>query len=89
MPYLILLASLSSAPAALAVEPTSAEAVSNKTQAAQRAQQQVKGRILRVEQRETSYRVKLLQKSGRVVTVDIKRVTRLASPVQPPMPKEP
>lgn len=43
----------------------------DKAQAAQKAQQQVKGRVLKVEQNKTKYKVKVLQKSGRVVTVDV------------------
>jgi uncharacterized membrane protein YkoI len=40
-------------------------------QAAQKAQQQVSGRVLRVDQSKNTYKVKVLQKSGRVVTVDV------------------
>lgn len=43
----------------------------NKTQAADRARQQVKGRVLKVEKQKNQYRVKVLQKSGRVVSVDV------------------
>ena len=43
----------------------------NKTQAAERARQQVKGRVLKVEKQKDQYRVKVLQKSGRVVSVDV------------------
>lgn len=43
----------------------------NKAQAAAYAKQAVAGRVLRVEKRRNSFRVKLLQKSGRVVIVDI------------------
>ncbi|MCV2883854.1 PepSY domain-containing protein [Aestuariibacter sp. AA17] len=43
----------------------------NKAQAAQRAKQVVQGRVLKVEQDSQKYRVKVLQKSGRVVSVDV------------------
>ena len=43
----------------------------NKNQAAQKAKQTVKGRVLRVEQGKKNYRVKMLKKSGRVVSVDV------------------
>jgi uncharacterized membrane protein YkoI len=43
----------------------------NKTQAADRARQKVKGRVLKVEKQKNQYRVKVLQKSGRVVSVDV------------------
>jgi uncharacterized membrane protein YkoI len=44
---------------------------SDKAEAAQRAQAQVKGRVLKVDQGKDKYRVKVLQKSGRVVSVDV------------------
>ncbi|WP_158970673.1 PepSY domain-containing protein [Paraglaciecola sp. L3A3] len=43
----------------------------NKTQAALKAQQKVTGRVLKVDQIKSKYRVKVLQKSGRVVSVDV------------------
>lgn len=45
----------------------------DKSQAAKRAQQKVKGRVLKVDQNrnKSKYRVKMLQKSGRVVSVDV------------------
>ncbi|WP_100658461.1 PepSY domain-containing protein [Alteromonas flava] len=43
----------------------------DKTQAAERARAQVNGRVLKVEKRQDKYRVKVLQKSGRVVSVDV------------------
>ena len=43
----------------------------SKSDAAQRAQQKVNGRVLKVEQKKDAYRVKVLQKSGRVVSVDV------------------
>ena len=42
-----------------------------KSEAAKRAQQKVRGRVLKVEQNKRKYRVKVLQKSGRVVSVDV------------------
>jgi len=43
----------------------------DKSQAAKRAQEKVKGRVLKVDQSKSKYRVKVLQKSGRVVSVDV------------------
>jgi uncharacterized membrane protein YkoI len=43
----------------------------DKAEAAKRAQAQVKGRVLKVDQNKDKYRVKVLQKSGRVVSVDV------------------
>ena len=43
----------------------------DKAEAAKRAQAQVKGRVLKVDQSKDKYRVKVLQKSGRVVSVDV------------------
>lgn len=43
----------------------------NKAEAAKQAQQKVNGRVLKVEQTKNTYRVKVLQKTGRVVSVDI------------------
>jgi uncharacterized membrane protein YkoI len=52
----------------------------DKAQAAQQAQQAVKGRVLKVESNKSKYRVKVLQKSGRVVTVDVdKKSGRVSS----------
>lgn len=42
-----------------------------KSEAAKKAQQKVSGRVLRVDQSKNKYRVKVLQKSGRVVSVDV------------------
>jgi uncharacterized membrane protein YkoI len=47
------------------------QAPQTKSEAAQQAQQKVNGRVLKVEQNQTTYRVKVLQKSGRVVSVDV------------------
>ncbi|MCU7555289.1 PepSY domain-containing protein [Alteromonas sp. ASW11-19] len=49
----------------------SEQAVVSKAQAAARARTEVNGRVLRVEQTRNSYRVKVLKKSGRVVSVDV------------------
>lgn len=43
----------------------------DKSQAAQKAQQKYQGRVLKVDQNKNKYRVKVLQKSGRVVSVDV------------------
>lgn len=43
----------------------------NKSQAAIKAQKKVTGRVLKVDQNKNKYRVKVLQKSGRVVSVDV------------------
>lgn len=47
----------------------------DKSQAAQKAQQQYKGRVLKVDQNKNKYRVKVLQKSGRVVSVDVDKTS--------------
>lgn len=43
----------------------------NKAEAVKKAQQKIKGRVLKVDQSKSSYRVKMLQKSGRVISVDV------------------
>ena len=43
----------------------------NKTQAANKARKQVNGRVLKVDQQSDRYRVKVLKKSGRVISVDV------------------
>lgn len=50
-----------------------AEYASSKAEAAQLAQQQVSGKVLKVEQRGNKYKVKILQISGRVVSVMINK----------------
>jgi uncharacterized membrane protein YkoI len=45
--------------------------VKSSAQAAARAQNQVDGRVLKVSKKSDKYRVKMLKKSGRVVTVDV------------------
>lgn len=47
------------------------EVPQNKTEAAKKARQQVNGRVLKVDQNKSRYRVKVLQKTGRVISVDI------------------
>lgn len=42
-----------------------------RAEAVQKAQQHVNGRVLRVDQGKTTYKIKVLQKSGRVVTIDV------------------
>ena len=55
-------------------------AAKDKAQAARQAQRQYQGRVLKVETLQASYRVKILQKSGRVVSVEIKRAVYVTSP---------
>lgn len=45
----------------------------DKAQAAQKARQATSGRVLKVDQKKNTYRVKVLKKSGRVVSVDVDR----------------
>lgn len=45
--------------------------VKNSTQAAQQAKRHVEGRVLKVDTKKSSYRVKMLKKSGRVVSLDV------------------
>jgi uncharacterized membrane protein YkoI len=52
-------------------QPSAQKKEINKTQAANKAKQMVKGRVLRVEQGKKNYRVKMLKKSGRVVSVSV------------------
>nr|WP_232367663.1 PepSY domain-containing protein [Alteromonas pelagimontana] len=53
----------------------------DKAQAAERAKQKENGRVLRVDQSRNKYRVKVLKKSGRVVSVDVdKRSGQVQSP---------
>ncbi|WP_372340946.1 PepSY domain-containing protein [Paraglaciecola sp.] len=56
---------------AVADDKKQTQAPKTKSEAAQQAQQKVNGRVLKVEQNQTTYRVKVLQKSGRVVSVDV------------------
>jgi uncharacterized membrane protein YkoI len=50
---------------------SSSKAPTTKSEAAKKAQQKVSGRVLKVDQSKSKYRVKVLQKSGRVVSVDV------------------
>lgn len=53
----------------------------DKAQAIKKAQQSVQGRVLKVDQQKSKYRVKMLQKSGRVVSVDVdKRSGKVSAP---------
>ncbi len=45
--------------------------VKNTTQAAEQARRHVEGRVLKVDKTKSAYRVKMLKKSGRVVTLDV------------------
>lgn len=49
------------------------DSAKSKSEAAQKAQKRVSGRVLKVDQNKNKYRVKVLQKSGRVVSVDINK----------------
>ena len=48
-----------------------AKPVKNTTQAAEQARRHVDGRVLNVDKTKSAYRVKMLKKSGRVVTLDV------------------
>ena len=54
-----------------AIAQQSANASISKSEAAERARNAENGRVLKVEQTSKKYRVKVLKKSGRVVTVDV------------------
>ena len=54
---------------------TPQEVPKNKSEAAQKAQQKVNGRVLKVDQNKRKYRVKVLQKSGRVISVDVDKTS--------------
>ncbi|MBD3585059.1 PepSY domain-containing protein [Salinimonas sp. HHU 13199] len=70
--FVLIICGLSAAPLALAQQsPPSKEVSLSKSQAAEKAQKQVRGRVLKVEQDRDNYRVKVLKKSGRVVSVDV------------------
>lgn len=58
----------------------------DKAQAVKKAQQRVKGRVLKVDQQKSKYRVKMLQKSGRVVSVDVDKRSGKVTP--PPKKKD-
>lgn len=52
----------------------------DRSQAAERAQQVENGRVLRVDQTRNKYRVKVLKKNGRVVSVDVDKQTGRVQP---------
>lgn len=54
----------------------------DRSQAAEKAQQHVKGRVLRVDQTRSAYRVKVLKKNGRVISVDVDKTTGRVKPVK-------
>ena len=54
-----------------AIAQQSSNASITKSEAAERARKAENGRVLKVEQTSSKYRVKVLKKSGRVVTVDV------------------
>ena len=67
---IICLTAISLSSITVAAQDTKA-APKTKSEAANKAQQKVSGRVLRVDQSKSKYRVKVLQKSGRVVSVDV------------------
>jgi uncharacterized membrane protein YkoI len=71
---LILSSHLVLVPAAVAKDKQEQQRIS-KSQAAQKAQQAVPGKVLKVESRGSVYRVKIHQKSGRVVYVTVDTIT--------------
>ncbi len=58
----------------------------NPSEAAVKARQRVQGRVLKVEQGSKKYRVKVLKKSGRVVSVDVDKQSGQVR--QPPKTKD-
>ncbi|MDY6975551.1 MAG: PepSY domain-containing protein [Pseudomonadota bacterium] len=64
-----LVLALSSTAPALAFQDSGVDI--SKSEAAERARVAVNGRVLKVEQTSKNYRVKVLKKSGRVVSVDV------------------
>jgi uncharacterized membrane protein YkoI len=71
---LILSSHLVLVPAAVAKDKQEQQKIS-KSQAAQKALQAVAGKVLKVESRGSVYRVKIHQKSGRVVYVTVDAIT--------------
>lgn len=55
------------------------EYAANKSEAAAIAMQKVSGRVLKVDEYKNKYRVKLLQESGRVVSIEVKRENKKKS----------
>ena len=53
----------------------------DKASASKQAQQKVQGQVLKVEQNANKYRVKILQKSGRVVSVDVDKRSGKVTPI--------
>lgn len=91
MRLLILFALWTLSKASYAVEPDPQKAIAeNKAQAIVQAQKQVAGRVLKVDQYKTLFRVKMLQQSGRVVTIEIRRRVGIAAtpPTTPTNNKE-
>ncbi|OJF67633.1 peptidase M4 [Alteromonas sp. V450] len=66
---LTLVLALSGANNAMALQSSSGDI--SKSEAAERARNAENGRVLKVEQTSKKYRVKVLKKSGRVVSVDV------------------
>lgn len=54
----------------------------DKAQAAERAKQYENGRVLRVDQDRNTYRVKVLKKSGRVVSVEVDKRSGKVQPTK-------
>lgn len=55
------------------------EYAANKSEAAAIAMQKVSGRVLKIDEYKNKYRVKLLQESGRVVSIEVKRENKKKS----------
>ena len=82
MRFIILFATLIASRFSLADPPMfeeqqPASTAQTKSQAAKQATRRYKGRVLKVETQQSSFRVKVLQKSGRVVVVEIKRAMQI------------
>ena len=84
--FTLLIATVASVIAAPPSQDVTADSAKNKAQAAKQAKQKFPGRVLKVEQRQTTFRVKLLQKSGRVVTIEIKRTVHIHTPNKKKVP---
>lgn len=68
----------------LAMQPTTLIADTNidKPKAVEMAKQKYKGRVLKVEHHNSKYRIKMLQKTGRVVSVDVDKKSGKVSQAQ-------
>ena len=66
----VVLIMLLTSPAAFAQQDQN-KPVKNTAQAAEQAKRHVDGRVLKVDKTQSAYRVKMLKKSGRVVTLDV------------------